>query len=170
MCCTWSLRAWPLPTTDCFTCSAVYSDDRQAGEHRRADRRAARLAEREGGLRIDVDEHLLDRDLERAVRGDDLVQPFEDRLQALREIALAGLDAAARYVVKLAPGALDHAEAGDLQARIDPEDSQSTTGSVDHRGGVHVLHVVEALQRVEQLRMRAASLARELRSRWSASW
>src|SRR5882672_1577570 len=26
MCCTCSFAAWPLPTTDCFTCSAVYSD------------------------------------------------------------------------------------------------------------------------------------------------
>jgi hypothetical protein len=25
MCWTCSLRAWPLPTTDCLTCSAVYS-------------------------------------------------------------------------------------------------------------------------------------------------
>src|SRR5581483_4288035 len=25
MCCTCSFAAWPLPTTDCFTCSAVYS-------------------------------------------------------------------------------------------------------------------------------------------------
>jgi hypothetical protein len=38
--------------------------DREAGQHRRADRRAARLAERERRLGIDVDEHLLDRDLD----------------------------------------------------------------------------------------------------------
>ena len=42
--------------------------DRQPGDHRRADRGAARLAERERRLRVDVDEHLLHRDLERPVQ------------------------------------------------------------------------------------------------------
>jgi hypothetical protein len=64
------------------------------------------------------------------MRGDDLVQALEDRLQAPREIALAGLDAAARDVVELVPGALDDAEAGDSQPRIDPEDSQVITAVV----------------------------------------
>ena len=103
---------------------------RKPGEHRGADGRAARLPQGERGLRIDVDEYLLHRDLERAVRGDDLVQALEDRLQAPREIALAGLDAAARDVVELVPGALDDAETGDLQPRIDPEDSQVITAVV----------------------------------------
>ena len=59
----------------------------KAGEDRGADRGAARLAERERGLRIDVDEHLLDRDLAGRVRGDHLVQAFQDRLQARGEVA-----------------------------------------------------------------------------------
>ena len=124
--------------------------DRKAGEHRGADRGAARLAERERGLRVDVDEDLLDRHLERAVRGDDFVQPFEDGLQALREVARAGLDAAAGDVAQLPAGAVDDAEAGCLQAGIDSEDSQLIIRSVEHRGGVHVLHVVEVLERIEQ--------------------
>ena len=71
MCCTCSLRGMAVADHRLLHLQRGVFGDRQAGEHRSADRRAARLAEREGRLRIDVDEHLLDRDLDRAVRGDD---------------------------------------------------------------------------------------------------
>ena len=63
--CTCGFSARPWPTTACLTCPAVYSVHRQPGEHRGGDRRAARLAEQQRRLRIDVDEHFLDRDLGR---------------------------------------------------------------------------------------------------------
>src|SRR5437763_1394002 len=104
--------------------------DRQAGEHRCADRRAARLPERERRLRIGVDEHYLDRDLARGVRRDDAVQPLEDRFQPGRQVAGAGFDAAARHVAQPRAARLDHSEAGDPQPGIDAEDSQSITAVV----------------------------------------
>ena len=104
--------------------------DGKAGEDRSTDGRAACLPEGKRRLRIHIHEYLLYGDFDRAVRRDHLLQSLEDRLQALGEIALAGLYAAARNVVELPPRGLDHAEPGDLQSRIDPEDSQSITAVV----------------------------------------
>jgi hypothetical protein len=64
------------------------------------------------------------------VRRDDFLQPFEDALQPLCEFALPGFDAAARDVAELSSGGFDDAEAGDLQSRIDAENSQSITAVV----------------------------------------
>src|SRR5882672_1366412 len=104
--------------------------DRQAGEHRGADRGAARLAERKGRLRVGVDEYLLDRDHCRGMLGDHAVQPLEDHLQPHRELARAGLDAAAGDVTQVVAARFDHAEARYLQARVDAENLQSSTAVV----------------------------------------
>jgi hypothetical protein len=81
-------------------------------------------------LRIDVDEDLLDRDLERPVLGDDAVQALEDDLQARGERAASRFDAAARDISQLRPVRLDDAEPRALQPRIYPEDLQSSTAVV----------------------------------------
>src|SRR5688572_998530 len=103
---------------------------RKARQHRGADRRAARLAERQRGLRIGIDEHLLHRDLSGRVRRDDFLESFEDALQPRREVSGAGFDAAARDIEEAGILGLDHPESRDLQTRIDPEDPQSTTAVV----------------------------------------
>jgi hypothetical protein len=103
---------------------------RQPGEHRGANRRAARLAERQGRLGIRVHEDLLHRHLHRSVRGDHFLQAFEDRLQACGKVAGAGLDAAARDIDEALAVVFDDAETRELQARVDAEDSQSTTAVV----------------------------------------
>jgi hypothetical protein len=61
------------------------------------------------------------------MRGDDLVEPFEDGLEPRRQVALAGLDAAAGDVAKARAVFFDDAESGDAQPRIDAEDDQSIT-------------------------------------------
>jgi hypothetical protein len=62
--------------------------------------------------------------------GDHAVQPFEDHLEALRQLARAGFDAAARDVTQIVAARLDDAESGDAEAWIDAEDFQSSTAVV----------------------------------------
>ena len=81
-------------------------------EHDRADRRAARLAEHQRRLRIDVDEHFFERDLIGPIFGDDLRQPIEQQAYPRSELAIATLDAAARDVMQALPGFFDYAKAG----------------------------------------------------------
>jgi hypothetical protein len=63
-------------------------DHRQLGQHGRRDRGAARLAEQQRRLRVDVDEHFLDRDLGRPMPRDDFGQVHEDHPQASGEARL----------------------------------------------------------------------------------
>ena len=63
--CTCSLRAWPWPTIGLLHLQRGVLGHRQVAGDQRGQRRAARLAEQQRGLRVDVDEHDLDR---RAVR------------------------------------------------------------------------------------------------------
>src|SRR5258708_4941424 len=100
--------------------------DRQPGEDGGADGGAARLAERKSRLRVDVDEHLLDRDLDRSVLGDDLVQPVEDRLQPRGEIAAAGFYAAARHVAQAGAALLGHPAADVSPSRIVADNPPAT--------------------------------------------
>jgi len=104
--------------------------DRQAGDHRGADRGAPRLAERERRLRVHVHEHFLDRHLEQRVGRDHLFQAVEDRLKPRREIALPRFHATARHVDQPAGARLDHAEARESEARIDAQNPQSITAVV----------------------------------------
>ncbi len=103
---------------------------RKAGKDGGTDGRAASLPESERGLRVHIYEYLLHGDFDRAVRRDHFLEPLEDRLQARGQSALSGLHAAARNVMELASRGLDHAEPGNLQSRIDAEDSQSITAVV----------------------------------------
>jgi hypothetical protein len=64
------------------------------------------------------------------VGGDDFVQALQDRLETLSKIAFTGFDATAGDVVELSAGTFNDAETRDLESRIDPEDSQSTTAVV----------------------------------------
>src|SRR5437868_7821434 len=57
-------------------------------------------------------------------------QAIQDGLQANGELAFAGFHAATRYVLQSRCTDLDHAESRESEARIDPEDSQSTTAVV----------------------------------------
>ena len=96
MCCTCSFAAWPLPTTACFTCSAVYSATGRPAST------AAQIAVPRAWPSASVDCGLtLTNTFSTAtsagrVLGDHVVQPFEDRLQPRGELARAGSDAAAR--------------------------------------------------------------------------
>ena len=102
---TCSFAALPWPTTACFTCSAVYSVTGRSASTAARDRRAARLAEQQRRLRIDVDEHLLDGDLGRPVPRDHVAR---DRARITREprgqLAVAAPDAAAGHVGEPAAG------------------------------------------------------------------
>jgi len=92
-------------------------------QHRGADRRAARLAEQQGGTGIDVDEDLLDRDLRRPVLGNDFGKALEYRLQAPVERGVGRPDAPARDVGELAAVSVDDAKTGNAQSRIYAQDS-----------------------------------------------
>jgi hypothetical protein len=61
-------------------------------QHGRADRGPARLAQHQRGFRIDIDEHLLHRDLFRPVKGDNFAEMIHDGLQAQRQIAIQRFD------------------------------------------------------------------------------
>src|SRR4029079_2242610 len=103
---------------------------RQAGEHGGTDRRTPRLAEQEGRLRVHVDEYLFDRHLDRAVGCEHFLQSVKDGFQPRREVPFAGAHAAAGYVPESTAPRLDHAEARESQAGVDPEDLQSITAVV----------------------------------------
>ena len=99
---------------------------RQAAMHQGADRRPARLAEQQGGLRIDVDEHLFHRRLIGPVRGDHLADAGEQGGDALRQgLLVVRLDAAAGDVAQLVAMFFDDAEPGDAQARVDAQNTLS---------------------------------------------
>ena len=133
--CTCSFRAWPLPTTACFTCSAVYSRDRQIGEHRRADRGAARLAEQQRRLRIDVDEHFFDRDLVRSALARSLPPGLAGWFQPRGERRPAGVaDAAAGHIDEPLARFVEHAESRDAQAGSMPRSRGDRGGDTRRRG------------------------------------
>ena len=103
---------------------------RQARDHCGADRGAARLAQQQRGLRIDVHEDLFHRHFERPMLRDHFAQSLEDGFEPRGEIAAARFDAAAGDVTQAPAVLLDHAEAGGAQARVDAEDFQSSTAVV----------------------------------------
>ena len=96
---------------------------RQVAGHRAADHRAARLAEQQGGLRVDVDEDLLDRDHVGAVGIDDLAHAVEQGLEAAGELAVLRPDAAAGDIAQLVAELVHQAEAGDAQPGVEAEDA-----------------------------------------------
>jgi hypothetical protein len=102
--------------------------NRQACVHRGADRRAARLAERERRCGIDVDEDFLQRDLLRPVLHDDFAQVLENDFQPVRQAGVSGFDATAGDVGEPAAVFLDYPEPGDAQTRVDAKNPQGWTG------------------------------------------
>ncbi len=98
--CTCSLAALPCPTTACLTCRAVYSETGKLGEHGGGDGGAARLAEQQRRMRIDVHEHFLDGDFAGLVHGDDARQIAQDELQPRGQFAGGVADAAAGDVAQ----------------------------------------------------------------------
>src|SRR5690348_9367554 len=80
---------------------------RQAVRHRRAYRGAARLAEQQGGTRIDVDEYLFQRDLRRALLTNHLGKTVQYGFEAGGELAAGRPDASAGDVVEAAADLVD---------------------------------------------------------------
>ena len=94
-----------------------------------ADRRPPRLPEEKGGLRIDVDENLLYRDLTRTVNGDHLMQPFQYDLEPFGQFAFGRPDAAARHIFETLPAPIQDAESGHPETGIDTQYPHSLTQS-----------------------------------------
>ena len=102
-----------------------------------ADRRPARLAERERGRGVDVHEHLLERHLGGAVGRDHLGQRGEDDGDALGEaLDPRGADAAARHVDEPRPFPVDDAETGGAESWIDAEDPHCRHGCANPEGAL----------------------------------
>ena len=75
------------PTMAFFICSAVYSETAERARHQRRQRRAARLAEEQRALRVDVDEDDFDGSALRVVALRDFADAVEDDLQPPRQVA-----------------------------------------------------------------------------------
>src|SRR5262245_22988190 len=101
--------------------------DRQPRVDRGADRRAARLAERQSRCGIDAEENLLEGDLLGPVLLDHFTQVLENRFQASRKIGGARLDAAACDIGEARAVFLDDPESGDAQTRVDAKYPQGRT-------------------------------------------
>jgi hypothetical protein len=99
---------------------------RQVTGHQRGQRRAARLAQQQRALRVDVDEDDLHRGAHRGVAGDDFAHAVEDDLQPPRQVrqrGFGGANGAAGDVADLVAVDFDHAEAGALQPGVDAENA-----------------------------------------------
>jgi hypothetical protein len=109
---------------------------RHVARHQRGERRAARLAEQQCGLRIDVDEHDLDRREVRPITIDHLAHTVEQHLQSQRQLPCvdgSGPDRAARDIVQFGTDHVDDAEAGRAQAWVDAEDPYGAHTPKYHR-------------------------------------
>src|SRR5213075_1316627 len=84
--------------------------DRKLGENCCGDRRAARLTEQQGRLRIDIDKDFFDRDLGWKVRADDGGKVAHDQLEPIGQLARGVAYAAAGYVLKAVAGANDYSK------------------------------------------------------------
>ena len=99
---------------------------RQLAGHQRRHAGAARLAQQQRGLRVDVDEHDLDRRYVGRVARLQLADAVEQHLQPRRQVALLGargLDHAAGHVAQRGALGVEHAKARGAQAGVDAEDS-----------------------------------------------
>src|SRR5690606_12413867 len=97
--------------------------DRQLVDDRGGDRRAARLAQQQRGLRVHVHEDDLDRGHLRAVLAYHLGQAVVHGLEAGRQRPAADADHAAGHVAQPRPVGVDDPEAGDAQPGVDAEDA-----------------------------------------------
>jgi hypothetical protein len=118
-----------LPTTDCLTCSAVYSDTGSPAST------AAQIAVPRACPSASVDCALTLTNTFSiatscgAFAAITSARPVEDRLQPRGQLAGPGAHAAARDVMQLAARSFDDSETGDAQARIDAEDAQGAHAS-----------------------------------------
>ncbi len=96
-------------------------------QHGRANRGAARLPQHQRGFRIDVDKHLLHRDLFGAVLGDDFVEMIHDGLQAQRQLAIQRFDTTTADIGQLAACLIDNPETCDAQAGVYAKDTDFFT-------------------------------------------
>src|SRR5690606_31768402 len=109
--------------------SGVFRNDKIV-EHGRANGGAPRLPQHQRGFWIDVDEHLLHRDLVGAVFRDDFVEMIHDGLQARRQLAIQSFDTAAADVHQFAANFFDDPETRDAQAGIYAKDTDFFTFSL----------------------------------------
>nr|GEU28642.1 hypothetical protein [Tanacetum cinerariifolium] len=96
---------------------------RQVGRHQRANGGAPRLAQQQGRLRVDVDEHLFDGCAFGLVNTGDLRHAVQDHLEADRQVALAAFDGAGSDIAQFAALLVDDAKAGGAQAGVDAENN-----------------------------------------------
>ncbi len=87
--------------------------NRQVIAHRRTDRRAARFAQKQRGLRIDIDEHFFHCHLLRLILGYHFTHAIQYDFEAQRQFASRCFDAAAGDVIELFSGFIQYAESGD---------------------------------------------------------
>jgi hypothetical protein len=107
---TWAFSAFPVPTTACFIWRVAYSKTP-----------ALASAVPQIAARIAVHEHPFDGDFLRLILRHDGLHAAEDFTKPSREFHLAGANYAAGYVGQVRAGDIQHAEAGALRSRIDPE-------------------------------------------------
>ena len=88
-------------------------------QHGRANRGATCLAQHQRGFRIDIDKHLLHRDLLGAVKGNDFAEMIHDGLQAQRQIAIQRFDTTTADIRQFAACLIDDPKTRDAQARVD---------------------------------------------------
>src|SRR5680860_1553733 len=129
------------------------------------------MTELERGRHIARDEDFLNRHLDRTVRLDQGAEFAIDHIQTRCQTAAAGHHTTARYMPAVAAIAVDYAVAGDERARIDADNADHATlprgavitgardkpltqllqhviREIDVR--VHILHIVQIFQRIEQ--------------------
>ena len=105
----------------------VFGDRELVGDERR-ERRSPRLPEQQRRLRIDVDEHDLDRRAGRPVARRDLAHAVEDDLQPPRQVGerdRGGADRSARHIAEPPAVAVDDAEAGRAKSGVDAENAHA---------------------------------------------
>ena len=88
---------------------------------------AARLAQQQGGLGIDVHKHDFDRGAVGLVALHHFADAVEQHFQAQRQRLvhhLVGADGAAGHVAQLRAVGIQHAKTGGLQARVDAQNTR----------------------------------------------
>jgi len=87
-------------------------------QHRSANRGAARLPQHQRRFRININEHLLHRDVFGAVEGDDFAEMIHNGLQAQRQLAIQRFDTTTGDIGQFAACLIDDPETCDAQAGV----------------------------------------------------
>ena len=104
----------------------IFGDD-EIIQHGRTNRRAAGLPKHQRRFWIDVDKHLLHRDLFWTVLCDDFIEMIHDALQTQWQLIIRCFDTTAADVRQLAAGLIDNPETCDAQAGIYAKDTDFFT-------------------------------------------